>query len=1085
VQNFFDDELARQLDLGELSFSERQVLMSAFDSDYYLEQYPELRGNRLDPFVHYMTIGWRECRDPSPQFRTLDHLLSARDSIRNGTNPFLHWVLGNRPSSPAPDRRKATAAGSRSAVSEEKSEQHAKRTPLADNDCGVIRANSVVPEGCEHLSPADVNRIREVFDEEYYFRNNPEIQLGIGGVFEHYMKIGWKEGRDPNSTFCTAFYLESHPDIEQSGMNPFIHWVLHGMAEQRSALPFGPTFAQTPSEPTVSMIIPSPDDSGSALRWLALVQEALATSPRWWSLLPRSARRPRELRLLQKKGLFHAREYLNDNPDVALSGVDALRHFINHGIQDGRTIRLRTPYSPSVADPSNRAQESPDILRKGRKAFRADNPTILIANHDASRTGAPLVGLNLTRGFDNYNIFIFVGRDGELTTEFLDHSVGVVLGWRAEDELQSLLEHLRNDFDLCAVIINSVESAPWAKIANAAGLPIVSLIHEFSEYTLPVSKSTDLVRLSDRVIVPARLVEQSLQREVQAICSVQAPNIVVRHQGALPYLPKAGDSSAGISAMEIRRIVEELGRGQRHIVLGAGHAQPRKGVDLFVQTAGYVTGQRDDVAFLWVGSGYQPKSDLQYSLWVDQTIERMGLAKTVLFLPSQPNLDACFEASDVFYLPSRLDPYPNVVIDALMASRDVVCFEGATGCAELFGDDVGFRGAAVPYADVQAAGAAIIRLLDQSPRDDFNATKAADYFDFKCYLAVVEGEIEAARANAAANEADAQRLIERRLVDPDYYAPQCRHSGTAARDYVASSRKGLARRNPRLGFSENWWRTLNPGNEGTCPLIAELDAGNERPRTHRCEILTKGAPLPSGSLRVALHLHLHFSELAGEFARRLNMADTPIDVFATVTDPSATQVVEAAFGGYRKGTLRTFVVQNRGRDIGPLLVDLREHLSGYDIVGHLHGKRSLDSGEGVGARWLRFLLDTLIGGDDGVLRQIIRQFEQHADLGLIFAEDGNNVGWSDNWVIAEKVAVRTDPKLDLPSYPFFPLGSMFWARHEALRPLWNANLSHDELPLEPLAYDGTILHAIERVLPAACGAAGFNWQTISVPGVHR
>ena len=461
-----------------------------------------------------------------------------------------------------------------------------------------------------------------------------------------------------------------------------------------------------------------------------------------------------------------------------------------------------------------------------------------------------------------------------------------------------------------------------------------------------------------------------------------------------------------------------LGLGRRHVVLGAGHAQPRKGVDLFVQTAGYVAQQRDDIAFLWVGSGYHPKSDLQYSLWVDQTIERMGLRKTVLFLPSQPNLDACFEASDLFYLPSRLDPYPNVVIDALMASRDVVCFEGATGCAELFGDEVGFRGAAVPYADVQAAGEAIIRLIDQFPKDKFNGAKAADYFDFKAYLAAIETEIELACANAAVNEVQAQRLIEKGLVERDYYAPQCRNSAMAARDYVASSRKGLARRNPRLGFSENWWRTLNPGNEHICPLIAEIDAGNERPQTHRVEILGKAGPGHLESLRVALHLHLHFSEFASEFARRLSIIAMPVDIFITVTNVKALRAVEFAFSEYEYGAVQTLLVPNRGRDIGPLLIDLREPLSDYDIVGHLHGKRSLDSGEGVGTRWLNFLLDTLIGSDNGVLGQIIRKFEQQPDLGLVFAEDANNVGWSANRPIAEKLAQRTDPKLQLPSHPF-------------------------------------------------------------------
>lgn len=905
--------------------------------------------------------------------------------------------------------------------------------------------------------------------------------------------------------FDENWYLEQYPDVRLLGMDAAKHYLWIGaklgrrlsdkMPEAVAPIAVSPDrlgqLAAAPPEPAppapvnlVSSIVPSPDDSDSALRWLTMVQEALADSPWWWSILPLGARRPRELNRLEQCGLFNAREYLDANPDVALAGVDPLWHFVRHGVYEGRTIRLRMPYSPGDGA-LNQEQASAGGLIEGRKGFRADRPTLFVANHDASRTGAPLVGLNLAKGFDKYNIFTFVGRDGELTPEFLDHSVGVVLGWRPEEELQSLMERLRLDFGLRALIINSVESAPWARIANAIGVPVVSLIHEFTEYTFPVSKSTDVVRWSDRVIVPAHLVEESLQREVQSICSARAPNIVIRHQGALPYLPKQAGTPAALTAQDIRDLVAGLGLNQRHIVLGAGHAQPRKGVDLFVQTAGYVARQRNDVAFLWVGGGYHPKSDLQYSVWVDQTIERMGLRRTVLFLPSQPHLDACFEVSDLFYLPSRLDPYPNVVIDALMAARDVVCFEGATGCAELFREEIGFRGAAVPYADVQAAGEAIMYLIDESPKNDFNARKAAEYFDFDSYLAAVEREVEKACANAALNEEQAKRIIKKGLVERDHYAPQSRNSAVAVRDYVASSRKGLARRNPLPGFSENLWRTLNGRSEDICPLMAELDAGNKHPKTHSVVMLGKARPQLSESLRVALHLHLHFSELAGEFARRLSLSKVPVDIFATVTSAKGAQAVESAFSDYGGGTVQTLLVENRGRDIGPFFVHLRKPLSSYDIVGHLHGKRSLDCGEGFGSRWLNFLLDTLIGNDNRVLAQIIHKFEKQADLGLIFPEDANNVGWTENRSIAEELAQRTNPKLQLPDHPFFPLGTMFWARHEALRPLWNANLTHNEMPLEPLPYDGTILHALERMLPTACQAVGLNWQTVSVPGVQR
>ena len=49
---------------------------------------------------------------------------------------------------------------------------------------------------------------------------------------------------------------------------------------------------------------------------------------------------------------------------------------------------------------------------------------------------------------------------------------------------------------------------------------------------------------------------------------------------------------------------------------------------------------------------------------------------------------------------------------------------------------------------------------------------------------------------------------------------------------------------------------------------------------------------------------------------------------------------------------RSAKVPNIGRDIGPLLSALRTHLraGGYDVIGHLHGKRTVEVGGGIGDR---------------------------------------------------------------------------------------------------------------------------------------
>lgn len=63
-----------------------------FDRDWYLESYPDVAEAGIDPLRHYMTVGWREGRDPGPFFSTLAYLRAHADVRRSAGNPLLHFV---------------------------------------------------------------------------------------------------------------------------------------------------------------------------------------------------------------------------------------------------------------------------------------------------------------------------------------------------------------------------------------------------------------------------------------------------------------------------------------------------------------------------------------------------------------------------------------------------------------------------------------------------------------------------------------------------------------------------------------------------------------------------------------------------------------------------------------------------------------------------------------------------------------------------------------------------------------------------------------------------------------------------------
>lgn len=84
------------------------------------------------------------------------------------------------------------------------------------------------------------------------------------------------------------------------------------------------------------------------LGWIAGLLRKISNRPRWWSLLPAPRRRERERELLRRCGLFDWAAYLEMHPDVAESGIDALEHYLLHGLDEGRSRAANSDEGPDV-----------------------------------------------------------------------------------------------------------------------------------------------------------------------------------------------------------------------------------------------------------------------------------------------------------------------------------------------------------------------------------------------------------------------------------------------------------------------------------------------------------------------------------------------------------------------------------------------------------------------------------------------------------------------------------------------------------------------------------------------------------------
>ena len=66
---------------------------SLFDAEWYRAAYPDIEHAGIDPASHYLVDGWRETRDPGPNFSTSGYLKANPDVAAQGGNPLVHYIV--------------------------------------------------------------------------------------------------------------------------------------------------------------------------------------------------------------------------------------------------------------------------------------------------------------------------------------------------------------------------------------------------------------------------------------------------------------------------------------------------------------------------------------------------------------------------------------------------------------------------------------------------------------------------------------------------------------------------------------------------------------------------------------------------------------------------------------------------------------------------------------------------------------------------------------------------------------------------------------------------------------------------------
>ncbi|WP_366300425.1 rhamnan synthesis F family protein [Pseudomonas atacamensis] len=774
--------------------------------------------------------------------------------------------------------------------------------------------------------------------------------------------------------------------------------------------------------------------------------------------------------------------YLNQYPDIKNSGTDPFSHYVFHGRREGRIghspVLSQSSFELAPLDPTRE--------------------TVIVVSHEASRTGAPILSLNLImRLKQRYNVIAMVLGGGELTEEFKNSGAVFIdsAGMRFNpDHARVLIDKICSLHSIKFALINSIESRVVLKGLAANFVPTISLLHEFSAYTRPKTAFMESMFWSTRTVFSSTVIHQSAIRDF--------PNLA---EYPVHILPQGrcdvtfADVDKNVVAHEeaqLRTVFKTLKKGNKRIVLGAGLIQLRKGVDLFIDCAARVleNGDMDDLHFVWVGKGYDPEGDVQYSAYLQDQILRAGLQDHITFIPETSAIQVVYDESSAVLITSRLDPLPNVAIDAMSLGLPVFCFDKTTGIVDFL-DECGLRETCVArYLHVPDMARQLVALLSDEARTTAIGEKlksaSALRFAMQTYMNGLDDIAKEAIAQTQQEQLD-YTTIDQAAVYRDDFIPRYHRTISefeTLRMHGRSWASNIKERRLFPGFHPAVFAEQSPDYvAGQNPLACYLRAGKPQgPWVH--DVLTPDSPVSADieKGRIALHVHVFYADLFEQILDCLAINKVRPDLFLSAPNEQVKAELDALRSRYSGNIVAIEVVPNKGRDIGPFLSAFnRRHLREYDIVGHLHTKKSKDqSNPEVGSVWYDFLIENLLGRSSPMADVITSRLLSTPGTGMVFADDPHIVCWGKNRVFAEAFQERLDLK-PLPENIVFPVGTMFWARTESLRSLDALELTWDDYPEEPLPYDGSMLHALERLFPFIVQSNGFDIALTNVKSITR
>lgn len=235
--------------------------------------------------------------------------------------------------------------------------------------------------------------------------------------------------------------------------------------------------------------------------------------------------------------------------------------------------------------------------------------------------------------------------------------------------------------------------------------------------------------------------------------------------------------------------------------------------------------------------------------------------------------------------------------------------------------------------------------------------------------------------------------------------------------------------------------------------------------------------------RAAVIIHTYYRDLFSQIIEYIENIPDDIDIYITTSVEENVDELSRLLTEKEIRNVQIRLVNNRGRDCSALLIGCKDFVQNYEFISFIHDKKTSGNNGAftIGETFMANLFENMLGGKC-YINNILGLFQENKALGLLappIPSHGQYFCLKNNaWTccfektleLAEKIGIDINASKDKPP---FVLATTFWCRTEALKPLWDYEFSYEDFHEEPMPEDGTISHAIERILPYVAQCQGY------------